>query len=65
MPDHEHTFRPIHSPYYKRDGGTIVMLGGAASHDQSVSYVTLYCPGCGETKEVIAKDHRKQDAPNA
>jgi hypothetical protein len=51
---HEHEFTELPSAqrrrgYFKRlpDGG----------YDQSIVYTMLYCPQCGETKEVVAADH--------
>jgi len=54
---HVHDYRPVGKSYFKRDGNTTPGLG-LPSHDQAVSYVTLFCPKCGDSKEIIAADHR-------
>ena len=54
-----HDFFVAKRGYYKEDGGTIAMLGGAPSYDHSIEYSMLACKRCGETKEVVSGDHRK------
>ena len=58
--DNEHEFRLAgDGAYYKRDGKTTGL--GTPLYDQEVAYQMLFCIKCGETKEIIAKDHRKSN----
>lgn len=47
---HQHDYLVADSWYYK--------VGSDGGYDQSVSYGTLYCRGCGERKEIIWRDCR-------
>ena len=53
-----HDFQVAKANYYKLDSGTGNGFFGNI-YNQSVVYSTLYCKKCGETKEVISADHRK------
>lgn len=50
MMEHEHDFRPFNSK-----GGYYKIINGKP--EQRVAYEMLYCPRCGETKEVIVQNH--------
>ena len=52
--DCQHHFEPLGSAYFKQTG----QIGGLGLpiYDQSKSYQRLYCPRCGETKEVLQFD---------
>ena len=55
----EHNYVPVDgSAYYKKDGSTFAMLGGLPRFNQSVSYKMIVCSKCGDSKEIIAQDHR-------
>jgi len=54
-----HSYFPLKSGYFKRDGGTTGL--GQARTDQSIQYTMLCCSKCGITKEVISADHRKKE----
>ena len=58
-PSCSHGYAPMERSYYKTDGNTI-----APKADQSIAYIMLFCHKCGDTIEVIAKDHRKKDEPS-
>ena len=59
MSEHKHSYMPLKKGYYKLSGSITGI--GLPGYNQSVAYATLYCPECGETKEVISADHRKDD----
>jgi hypothetical protein len=46
--------------YYKLSGKTNEW--GMTTYDQSISYQKLYCRCCGNTIEVIARNHRQGSA---
>jgi len=52
----QHNFVPVGSDYWKLSGGGV---GAIEFFDKSVSYQVILCTNCGETREIIAKDHRK------
>ena len=54
----KHEYRPAKRGYFKQTG----KIGGLGlpTYDQSISYASLYCSKCGEMKEVVWADHRKQ-----
>ena len=55
----KHTYQqPPGGGYYKRDKDGGINSLGLPKIDQSVSYIMLYCPKCGNTKEVMVADHR-------
>ncbi len=56
MEQHIHVWEELPSCTASR--GYWKMLKGTELYDQSVTYTMLYCRGCGDTKEVVAKDHR-------
>ena len=51
---HQHSF--VELPSSQKRGGYFKQLPGG-NYDQSMAYAMLYCPECGETKEVVAADH--------
>jgi len=51
---HQHQFVELPSAQQRR--GYFKRLPDG-SYDQSISYTMLYCPECGETKEIVAADH--------
>jgi len=53
-----HDYRPTSAPYFKRDGKTTAI--NIPSYDQSIEFQMLYCTKCGDTKEIIAADHRQK-----
>lgn len=52
--DHRHNF--IELPSAQARGGYFKQSTSGLFYDQSRSYTMLYCPGCGETKEVVSRD---------
>ena len=54
-----HEYAPLDRSYYKQDGGTTGL--GLPKTDQSITYMMLFCHKCGDTIEVISKDHRKKE----
>lgn len=52
-----HDFFVTHKGYYKADGGRN-MIG--PTYDHSVEYSMLACRRCGEAKEVVSADHRRE-----
>ena len=59
MNEHVHKYQPTGRSYFKQTG----VIGGLGlpNHDSAIEYVTLYCQQCGDTKEIIAKDHRRRE----
>lgn len=58
--DRGHDYVPANkSPYYKRseDGESTGL--GLPKHDQSIAYLTLFCTKCGNTREIVACNHRR------
>jgi hypothetical protein len=60
MSFHQHQFVEI--PSAQRRGGYFKQFPNG-SYDQSIVYTMLYCPECGETKEIVAADHTHTSAP--
>ena len=52
-----HDYRPACQPYFKQSGRITGL--NLPAHDQSVSYIMLYCTRCGDTLEIVAADHRE------
>ena len=59
----KHDYQPHGNSYYKRDGDRKTGLD-LPKMDQSIAYLTLYCPKCADTVEVIHKDHRPKENSN-
>lgn len=53
-----HEFRAMKKDYFKLDLDRINAFG-EPSFDNTVAYTSLFCPRCGETKEVVSIDRRK------
>ena len=51
-----HTFKPISGTYYKLTGERNYI---GPTYDHSVGYRKLFCSKCGETKEVVATNHKE------
>jgi hypothetical protein len=51
---HQHQF--VELPSAQRRRGYFKKLPDG-TYDQSIAYTMLYCPDCGDTKEVVAADH--------
>ena len=58
MSNCQHEYHPAKKGYYKLTG--YINGLGLPTCDQSITYATLYCHKCGDMKEVIWADHRKQ-----
>jgi hypothetical protein len=58
--ENEHNFEIAKRNYYKYTG----QVGGLGlpTTDQSVAFSMLFCTKCGDTKEIIASDHRKTES---
>lgn len=61
--DADHDYRPASTPYLKRSGEKTG--GGTPKDDELVSFLMIYCANCGDTKEIIAADHRRKEEGNA
>lgn len=51
-----HQYTIASKDYYKLLDKSFGSLG---PYDQSVSYATLFCERCGETKEIVSQRHKK------
>ena len=61
MPECEHNYKEMSGgPFYKIKNAVDPTSFTNVSYDQSVAYITLICNKCGDTKEVIHRDHRKK-----
>ena len=54
----EHNYASMDRSYYKETGSTTDT--GLPKYDHSISYKMLFCSKCGDTMEVISKDHRQE-----
>lgn len=53
-----HEFRLQGRSYYKEFSPRKIGPLGLPEYKQDVSFRMLFCPKCGETKEIISQDHR-------
>lgn len=50
----KHNYQIAKSGYYKLTPSEWV------TYDQTVAYAMLFCTQCGDTKEVVSQDHRRE-----